>query len=212
MPRFAANLAYLFTERPLIERFAAAAAAGFAAVELQFPYDHPAGAVKAEIDRHGLTQLGINTPFGREGEFGLAAVPGRERDFDRPFGQALDHVVASGGRAIHCLAGKVAPEQRPAGEQVFIANLERAADLASEKNITLLIEPINPRDRPDYFLTRVEHAADIVAKVGRANVRIQFDFYHVQIVGGDLIRRKSTRLNSSHLGISYAVFCLKKKK
>ena len=77
MPKFAANIAYLFTERPLIERFAAAAAAGFKAVELQFPYDHAPSAVKAELDKHKLTQLGLNTPQGREGEFGLAAVPGR---------------------------------------------------------------------------------------------------------------------------------------
>jgi 2-dehydrotetronate isomerase len=189
MPRFAANLAYLFTERPLIERFGAAAAAGFTAVELQFPYDHAASAVKAEIERHGLTQLGVNTPLGREGESGLAAVPGREREFDQLFRQALAYVVAIGGRAIHCLAGTVPPEQRPAAEQVFIANLARAADLARENNITLLIEPINPRDRPDYFLNRVEHAVDVIAKVGRPNVRMQFDFYHVQIVGGDLIRR-----------------------
>jgi hydroxypyruvate isomerase len=189
MPRFAANLAYLFTERPLIERFGAAAAAGFAAVELQFPYDHSPAAVKTELDRHGLTQLGVNTPFGREGEFGLAAVPGREREFELLFRQSLDYVVAIGGRAIHCLAGKVPPEQRPAAEQVFIVNLARAADLALDKSITLLIEPINPRDRPDYYLNRVEHAADIIAKVGRPNVKIQFDFYHVQIVGGDLIRR-----------------------
>jgi len=194
MPRFAANLAYLFTERPLIERFGAAAAAGFTAVELQFPYDHAPSAVKAELDRYRLTQLGVNTPFGREGEFGLAAVPGRERDFEVLFRQALDYIVAIGGRAIHCLAGKVKPEQRPAAEQVFIANLARAADLAGEKNITLLIEPINPRDRPDYFLNHVEHAAGIIAKVGRPNVRIQFDFYHVQIVGGDLIKRFETHL------------------
>src|SRR5437870_8754154 len=126
MPRFAANLAYLFTERPLIERFAAAAAAGFEAVELQLPYDHAPSAVKAEIDRHGLTQLGVNTPLGREGEAGLAAVAGRERDFDVLFGQALDYVVAIGGRAIHCLAGTVPPEQRPAADQVFVANLKRA--------------------------------------------------------------------------------------
>ncbi len=192
MPRFAANLAYIFTERPLIERFAAAAAAGFEAVELQLPYDHAPSAVKAEIDRHGLTQLGVNTPLGREGEAGLAAVPGRERDFDVLFGQALDYVVAIGGRAIHCLAGTVPPSLRPAAEQVFVANLKRAADRAREKNITLLIEPINPRDRPDYFLTRVEHAADVIAKVDRPNVRLQFDFYHVQIVGGDLIRRFET--------------------
>jgi hydroxypyruvate isomerase len=189
MPKFAANLANLFTERPLIERFGAAAAAGFKAVELQFPYDHAPSAVKAELDKHQLTQLGLNTPQGREGEFGLAAVPGRERDWDAHFKQALDYIVAIGGSAVHCLAGKVPPEQRPAAERTFIANLTRAADLAKEKNITLLIEPINAIDRPDYFLNRVEHAADIIAKVGRPNVKIQFDFYHVQIVGGDLIRR-----------------------
>ena len=189
MPRLAANLAYLFTERPLLERFGAAAAAGFEAVELQFPYDHAPSAVKAEIELHGLTQLGLNTAQGRQGEFGLAAVPGREREWQTLFKQALDYVVAVGGCQIHCLAGKVPPEQRPAAERVFIANLSAAADAAREKNITLLIEPINPRDRADYFLNRVEHAADIIAKVGRPNVKIQFDFYHAQIVGGDLITR-----------------------
>jgi hydroxypyruvate isomerase len=189
MPRFAANLAYLFTERPLIERFGAAAAAGFQAVELQFPYDHAPSAIKAEIERHGLTQLGLNTAQGRTGEFGLAAVPGRERDWEVLFKQALDYVVAIGGCQIHCLAGKVPPEQRPAAERVFIANLTRAADLAHEQNITLLVEPINPRDRPDYFLNRVEHAADLIAKIAKPNLKMQFDFYHTQILGGDLITR-----------------------
>jgi 2-dehydrotetronate isomerase len=189
VPRFAANLAYLFTERPLIERFGAAAAAGFKAIELQFPYDHAPSAVKAEIDRHGLTMLGLNTVPGRQGEFGLAAAPGREREFAAAFQQALDYVVAIGGRAVHCLAGKVPPEQRPAAESTFVANLKRAAEVARDKNITLLIEPINPIERPDYFLTRAEHAADVIGKIGSPNVRIQFDFYHAQIVGGDLIRR-----------------------
>ena len=190
MPRFAANLGYLFTERPLIERIEAAAACGFKAVELQFPYDVPAAAVKAAIERNKLTVLGINTPPGeREGEFGLAAVPGREQDWQVLFARALDYVAAIGGSAVHCLAGKVAPEQRPAAERVFIDNLNRAADLAAAKNIKLLIEPINARDRPNYFLNRVEHAADIIAKVGKPNMRMQFDFYHVQIVGGDLIHR-----------------------
>jgi hydroxypyruvate isomerase len=188
MPRFAANLAYLFTERPLIERFGAAAAAGFRAVELQFPYDHAPSAVKAELERHGLTMLGVNTALGRSGE-GVAAVPGHEQEFATLFKQALDYVVAIGGCQIHCLAGKVPPEQRPAAEATFIRNLARAADAAREQGITLLVEPINPRDRPDYFLTRAEQAADIIAKVERPNVRIQFDFYHAQIVGGDLIRR-----------------------
>jgi hydroxypyruvate isomerase len=190
MPRFAANLAYLFTERPLLERFGAAAAAGFKAVELQAPYDHAASAIKAEIDKHGLTQLGINTFVGgRPGDAGLGAVPGRERDWDVVFQQALDYTVTIGGSAIHCMTGVVPTEQRPAAERTLIANLTRAADLAKDKNVTLLIEPINQRDRPNYFLTRIEQAADIIAKVGRPNIKIQFDFYHVQIVSGDLITR-----------------------
>jgi hydroxypyruvate isomerase len=189
MPRFAANLGHLFTERPLIERFAAAAAAGFSAVELQFPYDTPASAVRAELERHRLSNLGINTATGNPGESGLAALPGREQDFWARFEQALDYVTAIGGTAIHCLAGIVAPDRRPAAEGVFVSNLTRAADAAAKKNIVVLIEPLNHRDRPDYFLTRIEHAADIIAKVGRPNVKIQFDCYHVQIMQGDLIKR-----------------------
>jgi len=190
MPRFAANLAYLFTDRPLLERFGAAAAAGFEAVELQAPYDHSPAALKAEIDKHGLTQLGINTFVGgRVGDAGLGAVPGRERDWDVVFKRALEYTVKLGGSAIHCMAGTVPMDQRPAAEKTFITNLSRAADLAQDKNVTLLIEPINTRDRPNYFLTRIEQAADIIAKVGKPNVKIQFDFYHVQIVSGDLITR-----------------------
>jgi hydroxypyruvate isomerase len=195
MPRFAANLGYLFTERALLERIDAAASAGFKAIELQFPYDVPAAAVQAAIARNRLTMLGVNTPPGEgEGTFGLAAVPGRERDWQALFARALDYITAIGGSAVHCLAGKVAPEQRPAAERVFIDNLSRAADLAAAKNITLLIEPINARDRPNYFLNRVEHAADIIAKAGRPNIRMQFDFYHVQIVGGDLLTRLEKHL------------------
>ena len=187
MPRFAANLGHLFTERPLIERFGAAAAAGFAAVELQFPYEVAPAAVKAELAKHALTQLGVNTPPCPE--FGLAALPGRERDFDSAFVRALDYVTAIGGRAIHCMAGVVPVNERPAAETVFIRNLARAAAAAANANITLLIEPINPRDRPGYFLNHLEHAADLVGRIGAPNLRIQFDFYHVQIVGGDLITR-----------------------
>jgi hydroxypyruvate isomerase len=189
MPKFAANLAFLFAERPLLDRFGAAAAAGFKAVELQAHYDHSASAVRAEIDRYDLHMLGVNTSAGRAGEMGLAAIPGRERDFAAAFKQALDFAVQVGGTAIHCLAGVVPPEQRPAAERTFIANLARAADLAAEEQITLLIEPINTRDRPNYFLSRAEHAADIIARIERPNVRIQFDFYHAQIVAGDLITR-----------------------
>jgi hydroxypyruvate isomerase len=190
MPRFAANLGYLFTERPLLERIGAAAAAGFKAIELQFPYDVPAAQVKAAIARNKLTILGVNTPLGTDkGEFGLAAVPGREREWEAAFGQALDYAAAIGGSAVHCLAGMVPPARRSEADRVFAANLRRAADHAAEKSIKLLIEPINPRDRPDYFLNHVEHAADIIAEVGRPNVWMQFDFYHVQIVGGDVTYR-----------------------
>jgi len=189
MPRFAANLGYLFTERPLLERIDAAAAAGFKAIELQFPYDVPAAAVKAAIQKNKLTILGLNTPPGREGEFGLAAVPGREKDWQALFNRAFDYASEIGASAIHCLAGKVASEQRPAADRAFIENLAVAADRAAARNMTLLIEPINGRDRPNYFLNHVEHAANVIAKVGKPNIRMQFDFYHVQIVGGDLIHR-----------------------
>jgi hydroxypyruvate isomerase len=195
MPRFAANLGYLFTEHALLGRIDAAAAAGFKAIELQFPYDVPASSVRAAIERNKLTILGLNTPPGeRDGEFGLAAVPGREKDWEVLFKRALDYATAIHASAIHCLAGKVPPEQRPAAERVFVDNIARAADLAAAQNITLLLEPINARDRPNYFLNRVEHAADIIGKVGKANVRMQFDFYHVQIVGGDLLHRLEKHL------------------
>ncbi|MGD9766337.1 MAG: hydroxypyruvate isomerase family protein [Pseudolabrys sp.] len=190
MPRFAANIAYMFTERPtLLERVGAAARAGFKAIELQFPYDVPPATLKAEADKHGLTILGLNTERGAPDLFGLTAQPGRERDFDAAFAQAFDYAQAIGGNAVHCLAGKVAPEQRAAAERTYIANLQRAADRARGTGVKLLIEPINTMERPNYFLNYVEHAADILTKVERPNVKMQFDFYHVQIMQGDLIRR-----------------------
>jgi 2-dehydrotetronate isomerase len=189
MPRFAANLSMLFTERPFLERFGAAAAAGFRAVEVQEPYEVSASAVRAELARHRLTMLGLNTARGAPGELGVAAVPGREAEFADRFRQALDYVTAIGGTAIHCLAGVVPPEERPAADAAFAANLTLAAEAAAARGIGLLIEPLNTRDRPDYFLTRVEQAADVIARVGRANVKIQFDCYHVQIMQGDLTRR-----------------------
>jgi hydroxypyruvate isomerase len=189
MPRFAANLGYLFTEWPLLERIDAAAAAGFKAIELQFPYDVPAAQLKARVVANNLQVLGVNTERGGDGQFGFAAVVGKEREWEAQFSKALDYIVAIGGKAIHCLAGMVSPDQRPAAERTFIANLSRGADRAAAHGITLLIEPINPRDRPNYFLNRAEHAADIIEKTAKPNIRIQFDFYHAQIDGGDLIRR-----------------------
>lgn len=189
MPRIAANLGLLFSELPPLERFGAAAASGFEAVELLFPYEMPASAVKQELTRHRLTMLGINTMQGREGEFGVAAIPGREQDFDALFRQALDYQRVIGGNAIHCLTGAVSPDQRPAAETTLIRNIGRAADLAAQHGLTILLEPINTRDRPNYFLSRLEHAAALIGKIARPNVRIQFDCYHLQIMGGDLITR-----------------------
>ena len=189
MPRFSAHLGYLFKDRPLLERIDAAAAAGFKAIEGRFPDGVPAADFRRAVERNGLKVLGINTPSGGETEFGLGALPGREDEWRATFAQALDYVSEVDGLAIHCLAGKVAPEQRRAAERVFVENLKRAADQAAARNIKLYIEPINPRDLPNYFLNEVEHAADIIGRVGSANVFIQYDFYHVQIVGGDLIER-----------------------
>src|SRR5213075_2542919 len=135
MPRFSANLGHLFTEYPLIERIGAAANVGFKAIELQLPYELAPSAVKAEIDRHELTMLNINTPQGPAGEPGLAAVAGREKDFAALFAKALDYVVAIGGTSIHVLAGIVPPHERPAAEKVILANLARACEAAAERGI-----------------------------------------------------------------------------
>ena len=171
MPRLAANLAFLFTERPLLERFGAAAAAGFSAVELQYPYEVAPAAVKAELDapwpdatRHQYAAR------QRKGEFGLAALPGREQDCEAAFRAGARLCRGFGGRAIHCLAGCVPLEQRPAAEATFIAICRAPPSTPRRPACTLLIEPINPRDRPDYFLSRVEHAADIIAAVGAPNL------------------------------------------
>jgi hydroxypyruvate isomerase len=189
MPRLAANLGYLFVECPLLDRFGAAAASGFRAVELTFPYNEPADAVRREIERHHLKILGINTPLGAAGEPGVAGIPGREGDFDAMFRTALDYATAIGATSIHCMSGQVPPAQQAEGEKVFAANIARAADIAGERGLTILLEPINRRDRPDYLLHRPEQAAAVIDQVGRPNVRIQFDFYHVQIEGGDLMTR-----------------------
>jgi len=189
MPRFSAHLGYLFKERPLLDRIDAAAAAGFTAIEGRFPDGVAAADYKAAVDRNKLKVLGINTPQGGETEFGLGALPGRESEWRATFAQTLSYVETVGGLAIHCLAGKVSPAQRREAEAVFVENLKRAADEAAAKDIKLYIEPICERGIPGYFLVELEHAADIVGKVGSDNVFIQYDLFHMQIVGGDLIER-----------------------
>src|SRR5260370_4261457 len=138
MPRFAANLAYLFAERPFMEGFGAAAAAGFKAVELQFPYDQAPSAIRSELDRYGLTQLGINTaPRPNGGESGLGAVPGREREFAEVFQKALDYAAAIGGSAIPTMAGQIPPELRPAAHPGVGRDHTEAAGLPAAEEVSL---------------------------------------------------------------------------
>jgi hydroxypyruvate isomerase len=197
MPRFSANLGFLFADRPDLERIGAAAAAGFEAVEMHWPYQVPAAEMRAALARHQVTMLGLNTPVGNAaaGDFGLAALPGRESEFAQAFEQALSYGSAIGATAVHCMAGVAAADDAAAAERTFVANLREAADKAAQASMTILIEPINHRDKPNYFLHHIEQAAAIIGQVGRSNVRIMFDCYHTQIMQGDLTRRLEAYLD-----------------
>lgn len=196
MPRFSANLGFLFSDRPEIERIAAAAAAGFKAVEMHWPYQVPASEMRNALTQSGMTMLGLNTPVGNAaaGDFGLGALPGRESEFQQAVDQALSYGAAIGATAVHCMAGTVSPYDFTLAERTFIANLRNAADKAAQASMTILIEPINHRDKPGYFLHHIEQAASIIDKVGRSNVKIMFDCYHTQIMQGDLTRKLETYL------------------
>jgi 2-dehydrotetronate isomerase len=196
MPRFSANLGFLFSDRPEIERIAAAASCGFKAVEMHWPYDVPAPAIREALASHNLTMLGLNMPVGNTaGDFGLGAVPGREGEFRQALDQALSYGSTIQASAIHCLAGIVHDNDPVAAERAFVANLQIAADKASQAGMTILIEPMNHRDRPGYFLSHVEQAAAVIGKAERHNIKLMFDCYHVQITQGDLITRLKTHLN-----------------
>ena len=186
--RFSANLGFLFTDRPLPDAIRAAAAAGFDAVECHFPFDTAPAAVRAALDDTGLPMLGLNTwPGDRAaGDFGLAALPGREAEAQAAIAQAVDYAAAIGAANVHVMAGKA---DGPQAEATFRANLAQACDLAAPQGIGILIEPINTRDVPGYFLSTVDHAAGIIAALDRPNLKMMFDCYHLQIMGGDLLRR-----------------------
>jgi hydroxypyruvate isomerase len=194
MPRFSANLGFLWPERPLLDRIDAAARAGFRAIELHWPYDTPAQAVADACSQHDLTLLGLNTATGdaRSGEFGLGALPGREGDFQRAFDQAAAYARAAGAKAVHVMAGVVPPEARAEAERTFAGNLKTAAEQAGD--LTLLLEPINRRDKPGYFYSTTGEAAEIISRVGAANLRIMFDVYHVGISEGDVLTRLARHL------------------
>lgn len=199
-PHYAANVSTLFTERPLLDRFDAAHRAGFEAVECWFPYDIPAGRVRAELEAAGVVMAGINTPPGdtRRGEWGIAALPGREEEFLRSFEGALEYATALGARSLHVLAGVVSEGDRPAASETFRRNLEVAVRRAEGAGVTLLIEPLNARDRPGYLMQTSEQAGLIIDSLGSDQLRMQFDIYHVQIMEGDILTRLRRHLH--HVG------------
>lgn len=191
MLRFSANLGFLWSELPLLERIERAASAGFRAIELHWPYDTPAEAVRKTCEKNRLTLLGINTAVGdaTRGDFGLGALAGRETDFQVAIDQALAFCRDSGATAVHAMAGVVPLQQREKARDIFLRNISQAAQKAARQNVTLLLEPINPRDKPDYFYSTVAEAISIIEDLRSDTVRLMFDVYHVGVAEGDVIMK-----------------------
>ncbi|HEV7254750.1 MAG TPA: TIM barrel protein [Mesorhizobium sp.] len=187
MLRFSANLGFLWPELPLIERVEAAARAGFKGVEFHWPYETPAGVLKAVCEACSLQLLAINTPPGKpaSGDFGLAAVPGREREFAESLALAIAYARDCRARMVHLMAGVVDRHDRRAAHETFVGNIRLAA--ASAPELTFLLEPINRIDKPGYFYSRLEDAEAVMDEVGCANVRLMFDAYHVGMTEGDVL-------------------------
>ena len=169
MLRFSANIGFLWPDRPLLERIDAAARSGFRAVELHWPYATPADAVRARCERNGVTLLNINSPRGDvdSGEFGLAAVPGREAAFAASMDDAIAYAVSAGARAIHVIAGIVLPGGEARAADVLAANLAVAADMAAAHGLTLYLEPMATTVRPGYFYSTADAAAAMIRRVGK---------------------------------------------
>ncbi len=191
MPQFAANLTMLFNELPFLDRFAAAKAAGFNAVEYLFPYDYEKSQLREELTRCGLTQVLHNLPAGNwaVGERGIAILRDRIDEFRDGVVQAIDYAKALECRQLNCLVG-IAPAGADAADlrEVLVSNLRFAAGALAQHGIKLLIEPINTLDIPGFFLNRTEQAAKLIAEVRSSNLFIQYDIYHMQIMEGDLAR------------------------
>ena len=189
MPKLAANLSLMYPEIEFLDRFAAAAADGFTAVEYLFPYAYPADELVARLRRHGLRQVLFNMAQGNwdAGERGIAALPGRQADFAAALASALDYAKALGCPRLHCMAGLVpAGADRAAYEATFLANLRRAAPAAAAAGVVLLLEPLNQRDFPGYFLNRNSQARALIEAVDHPAVGLQFDVYHTQMSEGFL--------------------------
>ncbi len=204
MPRFAANLSFLYGEHAFPERFGAAARDGFRAVEFAFGYEFDRHDLAARLADHGLMQVLINMPPGdlAAGERGLGGLPGRETDFRRALlDQALPYAAALNCPRIHVMAGVLpAGADRSAHRATFVANLAWAAAQAASAGIELLIEPINTRDIPGYLLNRQDDAHAIVAEVGAPNLKVQMDLYHCQIVEGDVATKLRQYLPGGRVG------------
>jgi hydroxypyruvate isomerase len=189
MPRFAANLSMMFTEVPFPERFQAAARAGFNAVEFLFPYDFPAEDVARWLADNHLQNVLFNLPPGdwSAGERGCASIPGREAEFLASVDHALEYAERLGTPNLHAMAGIMpAGADRRRHREVYISNLKAGAERAARHGRTLLIEAINPRDIPGFFLTTQAEAHAIREEIAEPGLMVQMDFYHAQIVGGDL--------------------------
>lgn len=207
MPRFAANLSMMFNERPFLERFSAAADAGFSAVEYLFPYDHPADVVAERLSRAGLTQALFNMPPGNwsAGDRGLAALPERKAEFKDALATAVTYARVIGTPLLHMMAGNADAED-DAAIACYRDSLARAADATGEAGVGLVIEPINTRDMPGYFLNDFDRAVDYVQGANRSHVKLQFDIYHRQILHGDVIM--ALRRMAPLMGISRLPPCL----
>lgn len=189
MPKFAANLTVMYNEYEFLDRFQAAAKDGFKAVEFLFPYAFSAGELKSRLCDNGLKQVLFNCPPGdwAAGERGIASLPGREDEFKRGIEQALAYAQGLGNKCLHVMAGLFFPEwDRAYHHAVYLRNLDFAARQAAVHGIEILIEPINTRDMPGYFLTHQDEAHAICKEVGAPNLKVQFDIYHCQIVEGDV--------------------------
>ena len=189
MPKFAANLTMMFGDVAFPERFARAADAGFSGVEYLFPYEFDRQMLADLLGRHGLSQVLHNLPAGdwAAGERGIACHPGRRDEFAEGVDRAIEYATALGCTQVNCLAGIVpAGVDHAAARQALVANLAHAAPRLEKAGIKLLIEPINTRDIPGFFLTRTAQAAEIIEAVGSKNLFIQYDAYHMQIMEGDL--------------------------
>ncbi|MET7516536.1 2-oxo-tetronate isomerase [Streptomyces sp. NPDC005480] len=208
MPRFAANLSTLYPEHDFPDRFAAASADGFEAVEYLFPYAYEATELRLRLDAHGLRQVLFNAPPGDwdAGERGIAALPGREVEVRDGVERALEYAAALDCPRVHMMAGLVPQGADPAPYRAtYLSNLAYAAEQAAAVGVDILIEPINGRDMPGYFLSRQADAHAVVQEVGAPNLKVQLDLYHCQIVEGDLtatLRRDLPTGRVAHLQIA----------